>query len=218
VNPVHKNIHFIKKSWLGILHAVKYIFSHSQNLYHLTFIVATAIAGWWTYHLFYSERNPNAHLFMDAKTTISTNIPSLGEKRLVFLDVFLDNTGKRKIVAERVSTNEVAYSDAGETIQYSCGVQIRKILTTLIQTNKSLDWFDDTNLLQCPQGLPPEIDLLGECELPDGTPDFWIEPSDQCHLGHVLILAKGDYLIKLHFIGTDTNEDFWSRIIYMQVD
>jgi hypothetical protein len=59
---------------------------------------------------------------------------------------------------------------------------------------------------------------LGECELDDGTPDFWIEPSDQCHLGHTFVLAKGDYLVKLHFIGVDTNEDFWSRIVYMQVN
>jgi hypothetical protein len=215
---MHKSLNFAKKAWLVVLRVGKHVFSHSENWYHLILISATFVAGYWTYYIFISERNPNAHLYMDAKTTISTNTPSLGERRLVFLDVFLDNTGKRKIVAEKVSTNEVAYTDLGETIQYSCGIQIRTILTPLINTNKSLDWFDDTNLLQCPQGIPPEIDLLGECELPDGTPDFWIEPSDQCHLGHALILAKGDYLIKLHFIGANPSQEFWSRILYMQVN
>jgi hypothetical protein len=215
---MHKPLYFAKKTWSVVLRAGKHIFSHSQNWYHLILIIATFVAGYWTYYLFIAERNSNAHLFMDAKATISTNIPSLGERRLVFLDVFLNNTGKRKIVARRASTNEVAYSDPSETIKYSCGVQIRTILTPLIQTNKSLDWFDDTNLLQCPQGIQPEIDLLGECELPDGTPDFWIEPSDQCHLGHALILVKGDYLVKLHFIGTDPSQEFWSRIVYMQVN
>jgi hypothetical protein len=213
-----KIAHFAKKTWLVISRTGKHIFSHSQNWYHLILIIATVIAGWWTWNLFYAERNPNAHLFMDATPTVKTNIPSLGDRRLVFLDVFLNNTGKRKIVAEKVSTNQVAYSDPGETIKYSCGVQIRKILTSLIQTNQDVDWFDDTNQLQCPSGLAPEIDLLGECDEPDGHADFWIEPSDQCHLGHVFILDKGDYLVKIHFIGTNPDQDFWSRIVYMQVN
>jgi hypothetical protein len=196
----------------------KWVMSSAQGLYHLTVIAATVTAGIWTYALFIRERVSNAHLFMDVKPTIVTNIPALGDRRLIYLDVFLNNTGKRNIVAEKISTNEVAFNDPGETIKYSCGIQVREILTTLIQTNKDISWFADTNLLRCPSGLPPEIDLLEECELPDGTPDFWIEPTDQCHLGHTLVLNKGDYLIKLHFIGTDTNEQFWSHILYMQVN
>jgi hypothetical protein len=138
-----------------MLRFVRFVFHKAENFYHLSFIAATAVAGWWTYHLFISERNSDAHLYMDAKWTISTNTPSLGERRLVFLDVFLDNTGKRQIIAKRVSADQVAYSDAGETDKYSCGVQIRTILTSLILTNKSIDWFNDTNLLQCPYGVPP---------------------------------------------------------------
>ena len=207
-----------KKTQRKLWHAVKFTFSQGQNIYHFVISIATVVAGIWTYHLFIYERNPNAHLLMDITPTVKTDIPELGGRRLVFLDIFLDNTGKRKIVAERVSTNQVAYSDPGETIQYSCGIQIRKILTTLIQTNQNLDWFENSNFFQCPPGLPPEIDLLGECELPDGTPDFWIEPSDQCHLGHALVLSKGDYLLKVHLIGVDPEEDFWSRVVYMQVN
>jgi hypothetical protein len=197
---------------------VRFTFGKAQSLYHLTIAIATVIAGFWIYHLFISERASNAHLFMDIKPTISTNEPSLGDRRLVFLDVFLNNTGRRKIVAEQVSSNTVAYSDPGETIQYSCGIQVRSISTPLIQTNQDIDWFNNTNLLMCPSGLPQEIDLLGECELADGTPDFWIEPTDQCHIGHTLVLMKGDYLIKLHFIGTDPAEQFWSRVFYIRVD
>jgi hypothetical protein len=134
------------------------------------------------------------------------------------LDVILNNTGNRKIVAEKVSTNEMAYDDPGEKIKFSCGIQIRTILTALIQTNKAVDWFTDTNLLRSPGGIDPEIDLLQECELADGTPDFWIEPGDVCHLGHTFFLIPGDYLFKVHVIGTDTNEQFWSRIQYMRIN
>jgi hypothetical protein len=214
----HTAVDLIKKSKVFVSSKIKFVFSHSQNFYHLMFCLATFVAGVWTYQNFTSGRESNAHLFMDATATIKTNIPSLGERRLVFLDVYLNNTGKRRIDAERVSTNQVAYSDSGETIKYSCGIQIRKILTPLIQTNQDVDWFDNANLLECPPGLPQEVDLLGECDLPDGTPDFWIEPSDQCHLGHAFILDKGDYLVKIHFIGTNPDEDFWSRIVYIQVD
>ena len=143
---------------------------------------------------------------------------------MVFLDVVLTNEGKRKLEAKRVPANHVAYKDTGEVLKYSCGVELRKIQTSLILTNKSLDWFTDTNLLQCPAGIPAEVDLLGEYELADrsdpstyGTAAFWIEPTEQYHLGTTLILPKGDYLLKMHFIGNDTDEDFWSRIVYMQV-
>jgi len=215
---VRTGFHFAQRMWRGVSRAAKHVFSHSQNWYHLTLIGATLAVGYWTYHLFVSQRTASAHLFIDSKITILTNTPSLGTRRLVSLDVVLSNTGKKAVVARRVSTNEVAYSDPNETIQYSCGLQIREILTQLIQTNKSLDWFDDTNLLRCPTGLSGEIDLLGECELPDGTPDFWIEPSDECHLGKVLFLSKGDYLLKFHFIGDNVSEEFWSRIIFLRVE
>jgi hypothetical protein len=62
--------------------------------------------------------------------------------------------------------------------------------------------------LQFTLGVTTEIDLLGECELADGTTDFWIEPSDECHLGRALVLSKGHYLFKLHFIGSNTREEF----------
>jgi hypothetical protein len=197
----------------GIL---KYFFT-PQNFYHLIVGLATIVVGIWTYQNFVSGREPNAHLLMDATATVKTNIPTLGDRRLVFLDIFLNNIGKRRIDAIRVSTNELAYCDSGESLKYSCGVQIRKILTSMIQTNQDVDWFNYTNLLECPPGLAPEIDLLGECEMADGTPDFWIEPSDQCHLGHTVVLDKGDYLLKVHLIGKNPSDDFWSRIVYLQV-
>ena len=137
----------------------------------------------------------------------------------------MSNEGKRKLEAKRVPTDQIAYQDQGEIIQYPCGIQIKEIQTALIQTNKSLDWFNDTNQLKCPFGIPNEIDMLGEYELIDsskpsqpGTPQFWIEPGEQYHMGTTLILPKGDYLLKLHFLGNCTVEDFCSRIVYMQVN
>ena len=138
-------------------------FLQSQNWYHLVISIATIIAGVWTYHLFIYERNAQAHLAIDVGITISTNSPVPGERRLVFLDVELTNKGKRDLQVKRVPANKVAYQDAGEVIKYGCGVAVRKIQSSLISTNKSLNWFDDhPQLLQCPDGIPAEINLLTE--------------------------------------------------------
>lgn len=222
---MRKILHFARHTWFSFSRGCKFIFQHSEKWYHLTVIVATITAGGWAFFTFVIERNLQAHLGLDIKVDISTNSPALGEKRLVFLDVILTNEGRRKLEAKRVSTDNIAYQDPGETIKYPCGIQVRKIETNLIKTNKSLDWFSDTNLLCCPSGIPDEIDMLGEYELIDpskasqpGTPHFWIEPSEQYHLGTALILPKGDYLVKLHFLGNHTDEDFWSRIVYIQIN
>jgi hypothetical protein len=221
---VRKILHFAKHSWLLFARACKSVFLQIESFYHLTIIIATIVAGYWTYHLFIAERHTQAHLALGVGITISTNSPVLGDKRLVFLDVILTNTGKRKLEAKRVPANQAAYKDQEEVIKYSCGVQVREIQTSLILTNKSLDWFADTNYLRCPVGIPEEIDMLGEYELANssdpsiyGIPAFWIEPNEQYHLGTALILSKGDYLLKIHFIGNYSDEDFWSRIVYMQV-
>lgn len=221
---MRKNFHPAKSCYAFSVRLCKFLFAKPENFYHLTIGISTIVAGIWIYHLFISERNAQPHLGMDVKITISTNSPALGERRLVFLDLVLNNEGKRKLEAKEVPTDQIAYQDPGETLQYPCGIQVREIQTSLIQTNKSLDWFNDTNQLKCPFGIPDEIDMLGEYELIDtnkssqpGTPEFWIEPTEQYHLGTTLILPKGDYLIRTHFIGNNADEDFWSQITYMQV-
>ncbi|MGD1084987.1 MAG: hypothetical protein ABSA47_09600 [Verrucomicrobiota bacterium] len=99
------------------------------------------------------------------------------------------------------------------------GCCLSSSLTPLAKCHFSrTDPFTFTNLLQCPGGVGLEVDLLEECELAGGTPGFWIEPGDECHLGKALVLARGDYLFKFHFIGSNTREEFWSRIMYMRID
>lgn len=222
---MRKIIHFAKNFGRIITRAYKHALSHSQSWYHLIISFATIVAGIWALYIFVFERNAQAHLGLDIKITISTNSAALGERRLVFLDLVMSNEGKRKLEAKRVPTDQIAYQDLGESLQYPCGIQVREIQTYLIKTNKSLDWFNDTNQLKCPLGIPDEIDMLEEYELIDTnkpscteTPAFWIEPAETYHLGTSLILPKGDYLLKIHFLGNNTDEDFWSRIVYMQVN
>jgi len=108
---VRKILHFAKHSWLLFARVCKSVFSQIEHFYHLTIIIATIVAGYWTYYLFVAERNTEAHLVLSTGITISTNSPAIGEKRLVFLDVILNNTGKRKLEAKRVPANQVAYKD-----------------------------------------------------------------------------------------------------------
>ena len=219
---MRKITNFARQSWLLLARASKSIFKHSQNWYHLTISIATVVAGAWVFYVFVIERNTQAHLALDLRVTISTNSPSFTDRRLVFLDVVLTNVGKRKLEASRAKP---AYQDPAETLDYSCGVEMRKIQTPLTETNKLLEWFEETNQLQCPVGIPDEINMLEEYEVPDTpdlatttwTPNFWIEPSEQYHLGTALILPKGDYLARVHFIGTHGKEDYWSRIVFVQI-
>lgn len=102
---------FAGRLWSLSAHAIGFVLTKAESVYHLTIVAATIVAGIWTYHLFISERNSHAHLALAAAMTISTNTPSLGERRLVFLDVVLTNTGKRKVVAKKVSESQVAYQD-----------------------------------------------------------------------------------------------------------
>jgi hypothetical protein len=170
-----------------------------------------------------AERQSQPHLGLEVKITESTNAAGFGDRRLVFVDVVLRNEGKRKLEAEDVPTTRIAYQDAGEILKFPCGLQIRQILTSQIQTNKSLDFFTDTNELQCPPEIPTEIDLLGEYELIDkssdsATPEFWIEPTEEYHLGTSAVLPKGSYLARVHFIGSHSaDEEFWSRIVFMEI-
>src|SRR5579872_5547210 len=148
------------------LSKLQFVFRHSERFHNLTLIAAIFVAGWWTYLLFISERESQPHLGMDVQTTEQPTT-DWNDRRLIFFDVVLKNQGKRKLEAAPMPTTEIAYNDPGETLKYPCSLQIRQILTSQIFTNKSLDFFNDTNVLSCPTGIPAEIDLLTEYELVD---------------------------------------------------
>jgi hypothetical protein len=223
---VRKVHNIARHTWSKCTRTCEFVVRNSEKFHHLVICVATILAGLWTYRIFVVERQSQAHLGLEVKTT-QVMMPASTDHRLVFMDVILKNEGKRKLEAEVVPTTKTAYADAGEILKYPCGIQIRQILTSQIQTNKSLDFFNDTNILQCPIGIPGEIDLLSEYELVDNlksssdsaTPQFWIEPGEEYHLGTSAVLQKGSYLIRFHFVGSkSSDEEFWSRIIFMQID
>jgi hypothetical protein len=207
----------VRAAWL-------FFVRRGETLQHLAVIIATIIAALWSYNLFESERQSMPHLGIEIQS-VQQAIPKSDSKKIVFLDLILTNRGKRKLQADEVPTSQIAYQDPGEVLQYPCGLQVRQIMTAVTQTNAALDFFNNTNELVCPPGIPAEVDLLSEYELlagPQGntaTPQFWMEPGEQYHLGATLILPKGSYLVRAHFVGNKrSDEEFWSRITFLQVD
>jgi hypothetical protein len=220
----HATMRFGRRLFAATERGIGFVKSNAEHWYHVVVTAGTIVAGIWALWIFVFERTAESALSIDPSVVIVTNAPSLGMRRLVFLDVALANKGKRMIKAMRVTSNAWASpkEDKLEQLRYSCGAEIRRIDASAITNNKAFDWFTDAGkALTCPDGTPTEINLLREYELSKppnvGVSDFWMEPGEQYHLGTAFILTPGDYLVKVHFYGK-TEKDFWSRVIFFQVD
>jgi hypothetical protein len=211
----------LRKRWLSLW---SFLVRRGETLQHVAVVLATLMAAAWSLYLFLAERQSKPHLAIDLQN-VQRNIPSSTDRKLIFFDLVLKNEGKRKLQAEEVVTTENAYQDAGEVLRYPCALQIRQIAVSMLQSNASLDFFNDTNELQCPSGIPPEIDMLTEYEMiidknsDAAKPEFWMEPGEEYRLGATVVLPKGAYLVRFHFVGNkSSDEEFWSRITFLQVD
>lgn len=95
---------------------------------------------------------------------------------------------------------------------------MREIQAGNPNTSRNLDWFDSPLLKPVPN-LPAEINLLSDYEDPlrGNIVDFWMEPSETYHVGRTLVLAPGQYLTKVTFIGAKGDDNFWSRVAMIAV-
>ncbi len=176
---------------------------------------AVIAGGLWVLYNYWRGRTFEKKLLLDVRTSSK----ALPDMRILFVEVQLTNAGKGKLGAKRVAPNDYVYKDAFEQLKYSCSLQIRRINITKLVGETYLDWYKCAALESVPD-IPTEINLLDDYVVPDKNNEivFWMEPGDIVQLPAPLVLQAGHYLLKVSFYGTNPDKDFWSRLVYTQLD
>jgi hypothetical protein len=175
--------------------------SHSRNGQHCRRFVGGATS--------YSRERLGSALEIDLHSTFKT----LGTQQLfAFIEVQLTNKGKVKLGAKNRQSSP-AYSDKVEQLRYSGSLKLKKIKAHAASA-KWIDWFNDSSF----EDASDEINLLHEYENPEQGTDFWMEPGEVYTLGVPLTLTPGIYLAKVTFIGSRSNEEFWSRVMMIDAN
>jgi hypothetical protein len=135
-----------------------------------------------------------------------------GARYLVFVDVTIRNKGSVRVKAR--SRRRPAYRDATETLAYSADLRLRRIPEGLL-TRGQIGWFSEPEIAS-PAESDIEADLLAEYVL-KGKTDFFMEPSEVCHIGATVVMEAGTYLGMVTFIGAAGDHEFWRRPFTVEV-
>ncbi len=176
---------------------------------------ATLAGGLWAIYRFISERKFETAI----GTEISTKTQQIGKQSLVFVDVAFINKGNRKLEANKIRRKDgFIYADSIENLRHSCSLQIKRIREASKPSDRQIDWYISDDILENIETIP-EIDLATEYENPiTKRTDFWLEPGETAHLCASFLLSRGDYLLKVTFVGKRKNIDYWSFIHYLHID
>ncbi len=189
----------------------------SQIIYNIILSLGIIVTGSWAIYTFWFQRLYETTLTIE----ISTTCTFCGKNKfIVFIDTILTNKSKRILSArpKRYSGNELLpiYSDEQEVIYNSVCLQIKCIKVNSANTT-ALDWFNSKDLVAL-ENVPTEINLLSDYEVSKtGHIDFSLEPDEELHLSVALILPEGHYLARTTFIGSRSQEEYWSRFHYFNV-
>jgi hypothetical protein len=178
-----------------------------------TLILAALIGGIWALFRFAGERTFQAALDIAIDYLTAAEAGTY----LVHFDVALTNPGKTRLSAKSAREGGWAFNDGPEQLRHSCGLQIMRLQVPPGAAPIGIDWFEGPYLTPVP-GVP-ELNLLVEYEDPkrNNAVDFWLEPGECYHLGRTVVLQPGHYLAKVAFIGSAGDDNFWSRVQYVQV-
>ncbi len=176
--------------------------------------VSVIIAGMWILYNSIRARTFRSKLLIK----INTFSEPLEQNKVLFVEVELINQGKCKLVARRVGLADYVYKDKFDQLKYSCSLQVKRVNMKKLTGEAYLDWYNCSALEQVPD-LPAEINLLDDNVDPCANNEvvFWMEPGDVVHLSAPLILHTGDYLLKVSFFGINRHDDYWSRLLYVQL-
>ena len=164
----------------------------SEILQNLTLSAAAVGAGVWALYRFWVERQNEAALNIHIRKSIHKATAGCD----IFVDVALTNTGKSKVQAH---SERPAYQDRDETLEFPCSLQVREVIYGGSKA-AYCDWYDPS-LVGVVNGIPA-IDLATAFENPaEKATEFWIEPGETVHLGAMLVLPPGRYLLKVTFVG-----------------
>ncbi len=129
----------------------------------------------------------------------------------------LKNIGRRKLAARKknmTKNSEPVYRDEMEELYHSLSLQIEGIPESL--RSLAADWYPAK--LVPVKSLPREINLLYNYQFSTaGAENFWLEPGETLSFGYPAILASGDYLAKVTFVGAGGDGEFWGRRFYVHV-
>jgi hypothetical protein len=172
---------------------------------------AILVAGLWALYHFYLRRESQTALTIDL--TVSS-VPYMNSSDLVTFDVTLTNKG---LVAVRAQRNiRPAFQDNDEVLKYGGDLLVRKVSAEL-KPIATADWFIADHE-HSPHADDFEADLLRIFRDDQGYTDFWMEPAEAYHVGSTLVLAPGNYLVMVTFVGDrKSGTDFWRRVFLIQV-
>jgi hypothetical protein len=171
-------------------------------------VLGIVVTGAWAYYRFGLRREKEAALGIELAYSC---VPYNEGHHLVWFDVTLSNKGGIRVVAKRKL--RPAYRDNSETLAYSGDLLLRAVPTD-VPGGAQVRWFPSPDA-KSPVQSDVEADLLDEYARDEDT-DFWMEPSENYHIGTAIVLAPGNYLAMITFVGAREGE-FWRRIFLVQV-
>jgi hypothetical protein len=179
---------------------------------HAAKVMAIIGGGIWAYYRFGLTRERETKLEIDLSYTTHPNDSSY----LVELDVTLINRGNTLLAAKQERGS--AYSDKHEYLKFGGDLLLRAIPANL-PPGEQFSWFSE-GAARVPTDTDIEMDLLYEYEIEkDGQSytDFWLEPGEVAHVGRVIVLKPGAYLVMVTFVGNRRVTELWRRVFVIQV-
>ncbi len=184
------------------------LISLSQIVQNFAVAIGFLLGGMWAVYQFGIQRGNQTGLKIDTDIKISS-LSGEDKRRLVFIDVILENTGKRALFARTKKLNS-------QFAQKPCSLYLRKVNANSLP-NSHFYWYSSD--LSAIDGVPEEINLTREYgQDPRNSATFFIEPSEVYHIGNSFILSPGVYLGRIRFFGARGRQEFWSRVFSFSVE
>jgi hypothetical protein len=190
-------------------------FASSEAAKNFAETLAILVGGSWAFYRFIIRREGKPAL--DIALT-STTIPEPEGRFLAYFDVALTNKSNRQVIARRRKAGQPAFSDQNEVLQHSCSLLLRRVAAGT-PLGMQVRWFANAND-KSPLATDIVANLLDEyeCEV-EGNAEFWMEPSEVCHLCVGVILQPGIYLVMITFVGQPSDDrEFWRRLFIVQIE
>ena len=185
-------------------------FSSPGNVKDTVTALAILVGGGWTLYQFALRKSFESCLAIDVGVFTTPH----GAGFATYIDVTLQNTGNRRIVASKQLTPEqiASYEDS---VVFPGDLQLRRVADG---ANGFVDWWSSKQHLAPVLEVPEHVSLLDEYTGRDGKIDFFMEPSERYNVGALFILSEGNYLAKVVFVGSRTSaSEYWSRFVSFRV-
>jgi hypothetical protein len=176
---------------------------------HLATALLIVVGGGWALYQFVLRRSFESALDIGVETR-STPYEAV---HLLSVEVTLENRGHRRLRAPACLTPS-QIRDYRESIAFPADLQIKMICAPV--RPGFVGWW--TPSATTVTGIPEHLSLLREYVREGDAVDFFLEPGERCHLGLTFVVPRGDFLIKVVFVGDrPRGSEYWSRIVCASV-